>query len=118
MGFDLYGRAPTAASGRYFRNNVWWWRPMQALIYLSCFDILTEDELLKLGFNECYSYTAEQAEAIASCLSDILADEKQLAEYKKKAMSVLPEVYQGCWSKQNVVEFVAFLKHSGGFEVF
>ena len=28
MGMDVYGKAPTADVGRYFRNNVWWWHPL------------------------------------------------------------------------------------------
>jgi len=25
---DVYGKQPTAEVGNYFRNNVWWWRPL------------------------------------------------------------------------------------------
>ncbi|NBS92166.1 MAG: hypothetical protein EBS91_00065 [Betaproteobacteria bacterium] len=28
MGMDVYGKAPTDDAGEYFRNNVWWWRPL------------------------------------------------------------------------------------------
>ena len=28
MGMDVYGKAPTSVAGEYFRNNVWWWRPL------------------------------------------------------------------------------------------
>ena len=28
MGMDVYGIAPTSERGEYFRNNVWWWRPL------------------------------------------------------------------------------------------
>lgn len=28
MGMDVYGKAPTSEVGEYFRNNVWWWRPL------------------------------------------------------------------------------------------
>lgn len=28
MGMDVYGKAPTSKRGKYFRNNVWWWRPL------------------------------------------------------------------------------------------
>ncbi|MGD9805430.1 MAG: hypothetical protein AB7E81_11605 [Hyphomicrobiaceae bacterium] len=31
MGMDVYGKAPTTEMGRYFRNNVWWWRPLADL---------------------------------------------------------------------------------------
>ena len=28
MGMDVYGTKPTKKSGEYFRNNIWWWRPL------------------------------------------------------------------------------------------
>lgn len=28
MGMDVYGKAPTSEVGSYFRNNLWWWRPL------------------------------------------------------------------------------------------
>lgn len=28
MGMDVYGRRPTTETGKYFRNNIWHWRPL------------------------------------------------------------------------------------------
>jgi hypothetical protein len=28
MGMDVFGKEPTSKAGEYFRNNVWWWRPL------------------------------------------------------------------------------------------
>ena len=28
MGMDVYGKNPKNETGEYFRNNVWWWRPL------------------------------------------------------------------------------------------
>jgi hypothetical protein len=28
MGMDVYGKEPKSDKGEYFRNNVWWWRPL------------------------------------------------------------------------------------------
>jgi DnaJ-class molecular chaperone len=28
MGMDVYGTKPKNEKGEYFRNNVWWWRPL------------------------------------------------------------------------------------------
>jgi hypothetical protein len=28
MGMDVYGKQPSSEIGEYFRNNVWWWRPL------------------------------------------------------------------------------------------
>lgn len=32
MGMDVYGRKPIDERGEYFRNNVWWWRPLADFI--------------------------------------------------------------------------------------
>lgn len=117
MGFDIYGQAPKSPSGRYFRNNVWWWRPLQVLISLSCQDILTEEDVRELGFNDGYAYSADKAQAVAGRLREIAADEKRLAGYEREVKAFLPDIYHGCWSKENILEFEEFLKNSGGFEV-
>jgi hypothetical protein len=28
MGMDVFGNEPKSENGEYFRNNVWWWRPL------------------------------------------------------------------------------------------
>ncbi|MBR0693639.1 hypothetical protein [Bradyrhizobium lablabi] len=28
MGMDVIGKKPSTEEGKYFRNNVWWWRPL------------------------------------------------------------------------------------------
>ena len=32
MGMDVYGKNPKNQSGEYFRNNVWWWRPLAVYV--------------------------------------------------------------------------------------
>src|SRR5437870_12420686 len=32
MGFDLYGSKAKSEKGEYFRNNVWWWRPLATYV--------------------------------------------------------------------------------------
>jgi len=48
MGFDIYGISPVesedhSSPGEYFRNNIWWWRPLWAYILKVCPD-LNDDE--------------------------------------------------------------------------
>lgn len=31
MGMDVFGQKPRSKKGEYFRNNVWWWRPLAEL---------------------------------------------------------------------------------------
>ena len=51
MGMDIYGRKPTSEAGKYFRANIWSWRPIHALIEQHCADLLDSELLEKLGFN-------------------------------------------------------------------
>jgi hypothetical protein len=118
MGFDIYGRKPSSDAGKYFRNTIWWWRPLRLLITLSCADILTIEDMRKLEFNDGHLYSPKKAEAIASRLGEIAADEKLLSSYETEIKRVLPEIYKDCWSKDNILEFVEFLRNSGGFQVY
>ncbi len=51
MGMDVWGRNPREPAGRYFRANIWSWRPIQALINELCSDLLDEPTLIRLGVN-------------------------------------------------------------------
>lgn len=42
MGMDVYGKAPASETGEYFRNNVWWWRPLANYILETAPEALTE----------------------------------------------------------------------------
>jgi hypothetical protein len=50
MGMDIYGRHLTSEAGKYFRANVWSWRPIHALIEQECADVLDVEMLRQLGF--------------------------------------------------------------------
>jgi hypothetical protein len=41
---DVFGKAPTAPEGEYFRNNVWWWRPLAELCCFLAPDICSACE--------------------------------------------------------------------------
>jgi hypothetical protein len=49
---DVYGRSPTAPAGEYFRANVWSWRPIHALAVDLCSDLLDEETLRRLAYND------------------------------------------------------------------
>jgi len=58
MGFDLYGRKPKSKSGKYFRSALWEWPVLHALISETCDDLLTDDELYHMSFNDGYAFSA------------------------------------------------------------
>lgn len=51
MGMDVWGCNPVSPAGKYFRANIWSWRPIQALIAELCSDLLDEQTLIRLGVN-------------------------------------------------------------------
>jgi hypothetical protein len=44
MGMDVYGIAPSAPEGEYFRNNIWWWRPLWDYVEAAIPDIAVRVE--------------------------------------------------------------------------
>lgn len=102
MGFDIYGLNPNlktkrpeidwskstekekeayfkaldefedANPGYYFRNNVWWWRPLAELIYDKCGDLLSDEQKEGLHHNNGTEFDDDTALAIARRLSDLI----------------------------------------------
>ena len=113
MGFDLYGLNPklkgvkpsidwnTATDkekdnyvkasnifeeenpGHYFRNNVWWWRPLAYLIEDKCKDFLTEAQRKSLHYNDGKKYPDKIALKIADRLQEVL-DSGELLKLKEE----------------------------------
>ena len=55
--------------GTYFRNNVWYWRPLWDYVYALCDDILTEDDHQSGHNNDGHLIDADKCEAIANRLA-------------------------------------------------
>ena len=57
--------------GHYFRNNVWYWRPLWSFIVTVCDDILNEEDCEKGSNNDGHEISEEKALAIADRIDDI-----------------------------------------------
>jgi hypothetical protein len=80
--------------GYYFRNNVWWWRPLWEYVCQVCPDVLSEEDREAGHSNSGYLYDASQAEQIAKILQRELILGKTL-EYQKEyeaELEALPQV--------------------------
>ena len=64
--FDLRDKY-TSQSGTYFRNNVWWWRPLAHYVLEETL-IIPEDRKESWGYNDCSEVSKEEAEMIAKQL--------------------------------------------------
>lgn len=99
MGFDLYGVKPKNEKGKYFRNNVWYFRPLWAFIVAKCDDILKVKQAEAGQFNDGVLITANQVRKIAQRLNELvmLGDVKKYEEDRNASLKVLPyEICEFC----------------------
>lgn len=92
MGMDVYGKAPTAEAGKYFRNNVWWWRPLADLCQALAPQICRACE--HWHSNDGDGLDADGAVALAAVLDARLTDgtvARLLAE-RDKMIAEMPDV--------------------------
>ena len=54
--------------GHYFRNNVWWWRPLWSFISVVCHDILTEEDIERGEYNDGHEIDEKKAKVISERL--------------------------------------------------
>ena len=111
-----------ADSGGYFRNNVWWWRPLWEFVCDQCDDILTEKDMARGHSNEGHRISKKKAEVIAERLFSLL-DNGQVDEFEKRYKEHINSLNDKDWDKHypfhkdNVREFANFCAKSGGFEI-
>jgi len=80
MGFDVYGLSPKSKKGEYFRNNVWWWRPLAEFVLENC-DVPEEAE--RWGSNDGQEVADTTANHIAGRL-DMLLKSGSVREYEQE----------------------------------
>ena len=128
MGFDVYGVNPENESGEYFRNNVWWWRPLWMFVCGTCEDILSEKDVEAGHFNDGHKISKSKCNKIVKRLQELMddgtiaeyaaryeKDRKEQSEKSNKDEDRLLTSYP--FSKENVQEFIKFLKNSGGMKI-
>lgn len=94
MGFDLSGIKPRKHVGEYFRNNVWWWRPLWMYISSNCVDILSKEDVVNGNWNNGKIISKIKSEKIAKRLR-ISVENGNTKKYEKKYINQinnLPDV--------------------------
>jgi uncharacterized protein YlaI len=122
MGFDLVGIKAKSEKGEYFRNNVWYWRPLWTYICNECDDILTIKEAEGGTFNDGTKISKAKAEKIAKRIQERI-DDGSVDLHKAGYDGTVEQINDGWADKypfdvQNVVDFIEFCKESGGFKIF
>lgn len=88
MGFDISGLKATSETGEYFRNNVWWWRPLADYVLDNV--VLPSEETENWGTNDGQEVSAKSALKIADTLDALVKSghtAKHSKEYKAKMKS-------------------------------
>ena len=71
MGFDISGLNPKNKKGEYFRNNVWYWRPLAQYV-LEETKVIDKKDQDSWHYNDCHEVSKEQAEQIAKQLDHLV----------------------------------------------
>ena len=113
--------------GVYFRNNVWWWRPLWSYVVNLCEDILTEEDIQHGSYNDGHEISQKKAYKIGvRLLKDI--DSGKTAVYEEihtKNNAYLSEsgdkdeafMSNYPFNVDNVRNFAHFCLQSGGFVI-
>lgn len=83
MGMDVYGRKPTSETGSYFRNNVWWWRPLANFIENEYSDDIARISKIAWHTNDGEGLGKRDSLKLAKLIRRDLAN-GTVAEYEKK----------------------------------
>ena len=124
--YDDYMRTKWAwqdeTDGAYFRNNVWFWRPLWNFVTGCCADILTENDISSGYMNDGHRISKTKSKRIARRLRKFLSD-GSVDAYETWYTRKIGELGKDDWNKnypfsiQNVRDFERFCEHSGGFEI-
>ena len=128
--FEALGQFENDNPGYYFRNNVWWWRPLWDYVCDICDSVMTDEQKERGEYNEGYEYDAELTAKMVELLdADIAINghhqyEKNYKEAQDKAKQQEESgEIEKAWicmypfDPENVEEFVHFLRNSGGFQI-
>jgi hypothetical protein len=91
MGMDVFGKAPTSETGEYFRNNVWWWRPLADICQALAPEICAKCTYWQS--NDGDGLNGDDAAALAAVLEARLADGtiKNLIAERDAYLAALPD---------------------------
>jgi hypothetical protein len=77
---DVYGKTPSQEEGKYFRNNVWWWRPL----WDYCLENVPVAQKVTYGHsNDGDGLDAEDSVIMADALDELIKS-GHTAQWKKE----------------------------------
>ena len=121
MGMDVYGRNPITEEGGYFRANCWAWRPIMVAIEQSGgLPIIGEEMFNAMQYNDGMGPDGPvQCEKLANTLEQWLeeweGDKYQPGFEGLEEFGFESDPY--VVHREHLEEFINFLRHCGGFQV-
>ena len=108
--------------GTYFRNNVWFWRPLWNFVCRSCDHILTDKDIERGNYNDGHKISKTKANRIAKKLFKLIETDQVKAYesmYKKEQSKLSEDDWNKSYpfSEENVRQFANFCLNSGGFRI-
>ena len=88
-----YEKYQEANPGVYFRNNVWWWRPLWQFVCERFDDILTEQDMERGCYNDGHEITVDKAMDIGVELTAML-ESGRIQEYSDRHKAELDALEQ------------------------
>ena len=91
--YTEYEKWETENSGVYFRNNVWWWRPLWHFVSNICDNILTDRDAEEGCMNNGHKISKTKADRIAKRLHSMIesGEVKEYEEEYKKHLASLEQ---------------------------
>ena len=139
MGMDVYGLKPSSATGKYFRNTVWYWTPLWTYVCKVCPDLLTSEDVTRGEYNAGHKISAKKAAALGERLLDLIGTGKAQAYARRHRTRRRPSARESRsavllatrrvakavgghsekprFTVRNVRDFANFCVASGGFEI-
>lgn len=134
MGMDVWGRNPSSPAGKYFRANIWSWRPIHALCFELGSDLLDDETLARLAVNVGAGPTDQEtckqlAERFDQWLEQhagghqvdlglrVTPEGRFVSPEELARQTDLDTVSPYQVDDEHLKEWVGFLRHCGGFEV-
>ena len=92
--WNEYEKYQEANPGVYFRNNVWWWRPLWQFVCERFDDILTDEDKERGEYNDGHLISEDVAMQIGVELTAMLESGRvqEYADNYKKMINSLPQV--------------------------
>ena len=122
--FELKDKYNEDNPGVYFRNNVWYWRPLWDFVCHYCDNILTAKDMDRGHYNDNHKISKTKSIKIAKKLTKILEDKTVNAymvnyETSQRQAKADGEDFANSYplDKDNISNFRDFCRESNGFTI-